>query len=281
MFSQLESNLNSVERVDYYAKLPAERWEGVSKPAAWPAAGRITFDDLELRYRPDLPPVVRGLSLEILPGEKVGIVGRTGSGKSTLLLGLYRILEPSGGRILIDAVDTSALALADLRSSLAIIPQEPVLFRGTVRKNLDPFGELSDEALWSALDKAESRALVERLPGGLGGVVHDGGLNFSVGQRQLLCLARAVLKGSRVLLMDEATASVDVATDALIQKTVRETFRDATVLTIAHRLTTVMDADRVMVLEAGRVVEFDDPARLARQRSSSFAALLREEHQPA
>lgn len=281
MFSQLESNLNSVERVDFYSKLPAEHWEGEVRPAGWPTVGGLVFEGLELRYRPDLPPVIKGLSLEIRAGEKVGIVGRTGSGKSTLLLGLFRIVEPSQGRILIDGVDTSRMGLSDLRSALSIIPQEPVLFRGSIRKNLDPFREFSDDTVWDALEKAEIKSLVKRLPSGLDTDVHDGGSNFSVGQRQLLCLARAVLKKSRILLMDEATASVDVTTDALIQRTVRSTFADATVLTIAHRLGTVMDCDRIIVLESGRVVEFDSPSLLARERTSMFAALLREEHQPA
>jgi ABC-type multidrug transport system fused ATPase/permease subunit len=276
MFSQLESNLNSVERIDHYAKLEAERWEGAAPPPAWPSAGRIEFEGLSLRYRPDLPAVVRDFHCAILPGEKVGVVGRTGAGKSSLLLGLFRVVEPCGGRILIDGVDISTLGLESLRSALAIIPQEPVLFRGSVRKNLDPFGAYPDERLWDALRRARLAGHVEALARGLDADVHEGGSNFSVGQRQLLCLARAILKRSRVLLLDEATASVDVATDALIQKTIRAEFADATVITIAHRLNTVMDSDRIMVLEAGRVVEFDAPPALLRNKEGAFSALVIE-----
>lgn len=277
MFSQLESNLNSVERIDHYTQLPREKWEGEQPAEAWPSAGNIVFEGLTLRYRADLPPVVTDLHCTIKAGEKVGIVGRTGAGKSTLLLALYRLLEASGGRILIDGVDLAGLELATLRGRLAIIPQEPTLFRGTVRKNLDPFGLHDEKKLWDALDRAALRKMVERMPNALDSDVHEGGSNFSVGQKQLLCLARALLKETRVLLLDEATASVDVATDALIQETIKSEFRAATVITIAHRLGTVMDCDRIMVLEGGRLVEFDAPEALLGKRRGLFSAMVAEE----
>jgi ABC-type multidrug transport system fused ATPase/permease subunit len=278
MFSQVESNLNSVERVDYYTQLPAERWTGVVPPAHWPDEGRIAFRGFELRYRPDLPPALRNFSAVIEPGEKIGVVGRTGAGKSTLLLGLFRLVEASAGVIEIDGVDIRGLDLSELRARIAIIPQEPVLFRGSVRKNLDPFGLHDDARLWDALRRAELDAAVKRLPLGLDTDVHEGGSNFSVGQRQLLCLARAILKRGRILLLDEATASVDVATDELIQRAIRAEFEGATVITIAHRLNTVMDCDRIMVLDGGRLVEFDRPSALQRRHGGAFAALVREEH---
>lgn len=277
MFSQLESNLNSVERVDHYTKLPRERWEGVKPADGWPSAGRVVLKGLTLKYRPDLPPVVRELDCHIEPGEKVGIVGRTGAGKSTLLLALYRILEASGGRIEIDGVDIAGVELASLRARLAIIPQEPTLFRGTIRKNLDPFGTHDETRLWDALERAALKATVEAMPKKLETDVHEGGSNFSVGQKQLLCLARALLKEARVLLLDEATASVDVATDALIQQTIKSEFRAATVITIAHRLGTVMDCDRIMVMDGGRLVEFDAPGALLGKKRGSFAAMVAEE----
>jgi ATP-binding cassette subfamily C (CFTR/MRP) protein 1 len=277
MFSQLESNLNSVERIDHYARLTSERWDGAALPPQWPTRGHIEFHDVELRYRPELPPVIKGLTCTIHAGEKLGIVGRTGAGKSSLLLGLFRVLEASDGRIAIDGVDIASLELASLRGALAIIPQEPVLFSGTVRKNLDPFATHGDTALWDALERAQLKPFVTSLAGGLDAVVHEGGSNFSVGQRQLLCLARAILRRSSVLLLDEATASVDVATDTLIRQTIRREFAAATVITIAHRLGTVMDCDRIMVLDAGRVAELDAPKALLGNRRGAFHKMVREE----
>ncbi len=276
MFSQLESNMNSIERVGYYSDLRPERWEGQSAPDQWPYRGDIQIENLELRYRPELPAVIQNLSARIVAGEKIGVVGRTGSGKSSLLLGLYRILEPSSGRVLIDDIDVSTLSLTDARQALAIIPQDPVLFRGTVRKNLDPFGAASDEELWQVLSRSHLESTIRNIPGMLDGPVSEGGGNFSVGQRQLLCLARALLRKNRVLLLDEATASVDVATDALVQATIREAFADCTVLTIAHRLGTVLDSDRIMVLSSGRLVEFDRPEVLASRPQGALRGLLDE-----
>lgn len=277
MFSQLESNLNSVERIDHYAQLTPEHWDGAPPPEHWPTRGQISFQDLELRYRADLPPVIKRLNCEIRAGEKLGIVGRTGAGKSSLLLGLFRVLEASGGRILVDGIDIATLDLAALRGALAIIPQEPVLFSGTVRKNLDPFGQHDATTLWDALHRAQLGVVVEGLKDGLDAVVHEGGSNFSVGQKQLLCLARAVLRKSHILLLDEATASVDVATDKLIRHTIQTEFAAATVITIAHRLSTVMDCDRILVLDAGSIAEFDAPQALLRHRRGAFYRMVREE----
>lgn len=276
MFSQLESNMSSVERVNFYSDLSPERWQGIEVAADWPQRGAIELHDLELRYRPELPAVITNLSAKISAGEKIGIVGRTGSGKSSLLLGLYRIIEPSAGKVFIDGVDTSSLSLEQLREALAIIPQDPTLFRGTIRKNLDPFEKHSDEELWEVLTRAHVDAVVRSFPKGLDAPVSEAGGNLSVGQRQLLCLARALLRKNKILLLDEATANVDVATDALVQWTIREAFADCTVLTIAHRLSTILDSDRIMLIDSGKLIEFDTPRRLAVSQSGLLRSLLKE-----
>jgi len=232
------------------------------------------------RYRAKLPQVLHGVSFEAKGGEFVGIVGRTGSGKSTLVNLLFRLLavdeppkpsccgtcprdRPTRGRILLDDVDIAQVPLQRLRSALCVIPQDPFLFTGSVRFNLDPFGRSSDEQLWNVLQQVGIDDRVRSEEGGLDAGVVDGGRNYSVGERQLLCLARAMLKGGcKVVLMDEASASVDKATDARIQAVVRTFFRGVTMLTIAHRLRTVIDYDRILVLDAGKVVEFDSPSRL-------------------
>jgi len=232
--------------------------------------------DLMVRYREDLEPAIRGVSFATRAREKVGLVGRTGCGKSTLMMAVFRIIEPSGGTVLIDGVDVSKIGLFDLRSKLALVPQDPVVFSGSVRSNLDPFGAVRDEqAVWEALDRVHLSAVV-RAMGGLDATISEGGGNLSVGQRQLLCMARALLRDSRILLLDEATSNVDNATDAVIQRTIRDAFRGCTVLTIAHRLNTIMDYDRILVLDAGRVLEYDPPRVLLSRAGSAFASLVGE-----
>ncbi|XP_066024421.1 multidrug resistance-associated protein 1-like [Pocillopora verrucosa] len=198
--------------------------------------------------------------------EMVGIVGRTGAGKSTLTLALFRILERAGGRIVIDGVDIAKIGLQDLRSRLTIIPQDPVLFSGTLRVNLDPFDSHTDEELWKILEMSHLKNFVSGLEEGLLHPVTEGGENLSVGQRQLVCLARALLRKSKILVLDEATAAVDLETDELIQHTIRREFADRTVFTIAHRLNTIMDYTRIMVLDKGFMMEFDTPRALLAQQ---------------
>ncbi|GAB2241604.1 hypothetical protein Droror1_Dr00018379 [Drosera rotundifolia] len=275
--SRAENSLNAVERVGTYIELPSEAPSVVDSyraPQGWPSVGLIKFEDVVLRYRPELPPVLHGLTFTIAPTDKVGIAGRTGAGKSSMLNALFRIVEIEKGRILIDNVNISKLGLTDVRSVISIIPQSPVLFSGTVRFNLDPFGEHSDADLWEALERAHLKVVIQRNPFGLDAEVSEGGENFSVGQRQLLSLSRALLRRSKVLVLDEATAAVDVGTDALIQKTIREEFRNCTMLIIAHRLNTIIDCDRILVLSAGKVVEYDTPKNLLLKEGGIFSEMV-------
>ncbi|CAL9018032.1 unnamed protein product [Prunus brigantina] len=223
-----------------------------------------------------MPLVLRGVTCSFPGGMKTGIVGRTGSGKSTLIQTLFRIVDPASGQILIDGIDISSIGLHDLRSRLSIIPQDPTMFEGTVRSNLDPLEEYTDEQIWEALDKCQLGDEVRRKDGKLDTTVSENGENWSMGQRQLVCLGRVLLKKSKVLVLDEATASVDTATDNLIQQTLRQHFTDCTVITIAHRITSVLDSDMVLLLSHGLIEEYDSPATLLENKSSSFAQLVAE-----
>ncbi|XP_041640876.1 ATP-binding cassette sub-family C member 10 [Cheilinus undulatus] len=274
-FTQTEMQLVSVERTEEYStELPSEpQQQNAQLPPEWPEQGWLEFRDVVLAYRDGLPNALDGVSLVLRPGEKVGIIGRTGSGKSTLFLALFRMVELNQGQILLDGLDVSSVGLAQLRSRLAIIPQDPFLFSGTIRENLDPCGCHSDLRLLEVVEQCHLSSVVQRT-GGLDGEVGERGKSFSVGQRQLLCLARALLTQAKVLCIDEATASVDQKTDRLLQQTIRETFKDKTVLTIAHRINTIMDCDRVLVMHAGKVVEFDTPAVLCQTDHSIFQRLV-------
>ncbi|PNY06586.1 ABC transporter C family member 2-like protein [Trifolium pratense] len=275
--SLAENSLNSVERIGTYIDLPSEApsvIEDNRPPPGWPSSGSIKFEEVVLRYRPELPPVLHGLSFTIFPSDKVGIVGRTGAGKSSMLNALFRIVELEKGRILIDDRDIAKFGLADLRKVLGIIPQSPVLFSGTVRFNLDPFTEHNDADLWEALERAHLKDVIRRNSLGLDAEVSEAGENFSVGQRQLLSLARALLRRSKILVLDEATAAVDVRTDALIQKTIREEFKSCTMLIIAHRLNTIIDCDRVLLLDGGKVLEYDTPEELLSNEGSAFSKMV-------
>uniref|UniRef100_A0A8C2DUQ3 ATP-binding cassette sub-family C member 10 n=1 Tax=Cyprinus carpio TaxID=7962 RepID=A0A8C2DUQ3_CYPCA len=271
-FAQTEMQLVSIERIEEYStNIPQEPQQVLN---SWPEKGRVEFVGAVLAYRPGLPNALDGVNLEVLPGERVGIVGRTGSGKSSLFLALFRMVELNQGQILLDGVDISSVRLDNLRSKLAIIPQDPFLFSSSVRENLDPHGRHPDFSLLDALEQCHLGDVVQRI-GGLDSEVGERGKSLSVGQRQLLCLARALLTEANILCIDEATASVDHKTDMLLQKTIREKFKHKTVLTIAHRLNTIMDSDRVLVMHAGKVVEFDSPSALCQREDSVFQKLLR------
>ncbi|KAG0330230.1 hypothetical protein BGZ99_007091 [Dissophora globulifera] len=328
-FSGWQSYLVAVERVQEYTDKYPEAPEVTDKavPESWPDRGRIVFKNYSTRYREGLDLAIKHLSFEVMPGERIGIVGRTGAGKSSLTLALFRIVEAAnshwarasdntgyhaqgqddpaetdrllggrsvlaegsnhddpreeeidGGSIEIDGIDIATIGLSDLRKHLAIIPQDPTLFEGTIRDNLDPFQEVPDAQLWEALERAHLKDHIRALPGGLGlnAVVAQNGENFSVGQRSLICLARALLRKSKILILDEATAAVDIETDELIQRTIRLEFRDRTILTIAHRIKTVMDSSRILVMEQGRVVEMDAPEVLLQRQDSLFFKLAHQ-----
>ncbi|CAJ0961700.1 unnamed protein product [Ranitomeya imitator] len=274
---EIETNGVAIERVCEYEEMEKEApWILPRRPAAeWPDRGMIEFTNYQARYRDDHDLALRDVTFQLHETEKLGIVGRTGAGKSTLTNCLFRIVERAGGRIVIDGIDIATIGLHDLRSKLNIIPQDPVLFSGTVRMNLDPLEKHSDADLWEALDMCHLKNFVQSLPKKLYHEVSEGGENLSVGQRQLICLARALLRKTKILVLDEATASIDMETDSLIQGTIRKVFSDCTVLTIAHRLHTVLDSERVLVLEAGRVVEFDEPQRLV-QKNGAFSKMVSE-----
>lgn len=302
LWAETETKAVNLERLIEYGNLVPEADLIVenNRPAPeWPSKGSISFVDYTTRYREGLDPVLKNISLDIKPSEKIGIVGRTGAGKSSLTLALFRIIEATSGNINIDAVNTSAIGLFDLRSQLNIIPQDAHAFEGSIRDNLDPFHQYSDEQLWKVLEMAHLKEHVESMKTdikkddddakkkdteeeedvpqvGLNAKVLEGGSNLSGGQKQLLCLARALLKTSKVLVLDEATASVDVQTDKIIQETIRSEFKDKTILTIAHRLDTIMDSDRVLVLEKGQVKEFDTPETLLKNPESEFYSLCKE-----
>ncbi|PVU98628.1 hypothetical protein BB559_001437 [Furculomyces boomerangus] len=293
MYCKVETDIVALERISEYSNLKPEAKYTTDEDASgqvmmelenWPSKGEIEFSHYSTKYREGLEPVLKNINAKILPGEKVGVIGRTGAGKSSFTLGLFRIIEPTEGQIIIDSVDITKIGLFDLRSKLSIIPQDPVLFSGTVRYNLDPRAELkepgirvpTDEELWDALELAHLKPTIMALEGGLDAQVVTGGENFSVGQRQLMCLARALVRKSQILILDEATAAIDPETDGLIQATIRTSFAKDTIITIAHRLNTVMDSDRILVLSNGEVVEFDKPSVLLADQNSAFYSFASE-----
>ncbi|CAG2161666.1 unnamed protein product [Oppiella nova] len=312
--TQLETNIVSVERCLEYTQTPLEalwhkpeaqpvaEWpqkgciafngystryrEGLDlalwhKPEAqpvaeWPQKGCIAFNGYSTRYREGLDLVLKEISFDITAGHRVGVVGRTGAGKSSLTLALFRLIESAGGSIAIDGVDISTIGLYDLRSRITIIPQDPVLFTGTLRLNLDPFEKHSDADIWQALELAHLKEFVDSLDEGLSHPVSEGGDNLSVGQKQLICLARALLRKSKIIVLDEATAAVDIETDELIQRTIRTEFNDCTIVTIAHRLNTILDYDRVVVMSKGQIAEYDSPQELLNNPLSIFHSMAKD-----
>ncbi|XP_029127876.1 ABC transporter C family member 3-like isoform X2 [Cajanus cajan] len=275
----LENEIISVERVLQYTSIPSEAPLVIKENQpdhSWPSFGEVHIQDLQVRYAPHLPLVLHGLTCTFTAGAKTGIAGRTGSGKSTLVLTLFRLLEPVAGQILIDGVNISLIGIHDLRSRLSIIPQDPTMFEGTIRSNLDPLEEYTDEQIWKVLDMCQLGDEVRKKEGKLDSVVTENGENWSMGQRQLVCLGRVLLKKSKILVLDEATASVDTATDNIIQQTVSQHFSECTVITIAHRITSILDSDTVLFLNQGLVEEYDSPKKLLMDKSSSLAQLVAE-----
>ncbi|CAA7016710.1 unnamed protein product [Microthlaspi erraticum] len=269
----------SVERLNQYTHLSPEAPEVIEEtrpPVNWPVTGRVEISDLQIRYRQESPLVLKGISCVFEGGHKIGIVGRTGSGKTTLISALFRLVEPVGGKIVVDGVDISTIGVHDLRSRFGIIPQDPTLFNGTVRYNLDPLCQHSDAEIWEVLGKYQLREVVQEKENGLDSLVVEDGSNWSMGQRQLFCLGRAVLRRSRVLVLDEATASIDNGTDLILQKTIRREFADCTVITVAHRIPTVMDCTMVLSMSDGRIVEYDEPMKLMKKEDSLFGKLVKE-----
>ncbi|KAG8183008.1 hypothetical protein JTE90_017096 [Oedothorax gibbosus] len=277
-----EMYMSAVERVRNYSKLPTE--EGPPKditnvPDNWPENGSISFQNVSMKYDSNSDPILKNITLSIKPGEKVGICGRTGSGKSSLIMALFRMVNIMFGKIEIDGINIVNIPLEILRSRLSIIPQEAVIFSGTVRENLDPSQEHSDEEIWKALEAAQLRTIVAAMPGGLEAQVSDEGSNMSTGQHQLFCLARALIRKSRILVMDEATSSLDPETDQILQNVVAECYKDSTVLSIVHRVQSVLNFDKVIVLDGGRVAEVGNPKDLQEVKSSIFASLVKASHQ--
>lgn len=283
--AEVENGMNSVERLRYYGTQLEEEapLHTIDVRPTWPEKGEIVFDNVEMRYRDGLPLVLKGLDMHVRGGERIGIVGRTGAGKSSIMSTLFRLVEISAGHISIDGIDISTIGLNDLRKRLAIIPQDPTLFRGTIRTNLDPFNEHTDLALWSALRQAdlvpkdaelgtantgEDRGRIH-----LDSIVEEDGLNFSLGQRQLMALARALVRGSQIIVCDEATSSVDMETDDKIQATIASGFKGKTLLCIAHRLRTIIGYDRICVMDQGRIAELDTPLNLWRMEGGIFKGM--------
>lgn len=286
--------MNATERIVEYSRIPIEDQFGRESqpeaenkimestvPAAWPVEGQLEIEGLVVGYDPELPPVLKGLSFKVTKNQRVGVVGRTGAGKSSLTLALFRFLEAREGTIRIDGIDISKIGLHDLRSRLAIIPQDPVLFSGTVRSNLDPFNDHTDTDLYDAMERVqlvhssinESGTATPTLSDtnvnifkSLSSRISEGGFNLSQGQRQLLCLARAIVSRPKIMILDEATSAVDMATDFLIQRSIREEFKDSTLIVIAHRLSTIADFDKILVMSDGKAVEFDAPRKLLEEK---------------
>ncbi|TRY81680.1 hypothetical protein DNTS_025996, partial [Danionella cerebrum] len=274
--ADMEVQLGAVKRIKALLKTEPENYEAASQvPEGWPQRGEIQIQNLSVRYDSTLKPVLKHVNAHIKPGQKLGICGRTGSGKSSFSLAFFRMVDTFEGRIIIDDIDIAKLPLQTLRSCFSIIQQDPFLFSGTIRFNLDPEMKATDSMLWEALEIAQLKPVVKTLPGGLDAIITEGGENFSQGQRQLFCLARAFVRKSSILIMDEATASIDMATESILQKVVMTAFADRTVVTIAHRVHTILNADLVIVMKRGVILEFDRPQHLLSLEDSVFASFVR------
>ncbi|EDV27211.1 uncharacterized protein TRIADDRAFT_54940 [Trichoplax adhaerens] len=274
--AELENQMTSVERVREYSEIkPKQSSSTAILPKDWPSNGDISLEHASFRHHEKLPYVLNNINCLIRGGEKIGVVGRTGAGKSSFVASLLRMADVNGS-IKIDGIATSTIDLTYFRSKISVIPQDPSLFIGTIRNNLDPFNRYDDSQLWDALREVQLAPYVCNLPNKLDNEVSEAGSNFSVGQKQLICLARAILKMNKILIIDEATANVDFDTDEVIQKSIRNKFHQCTVITIAHRLSTIIDCDRVMVLKGGNLTEFDYPYILLQDNNSEFATMVKQ-----
>jgi len=276
----IESSMMHIQRMDDFCKVKSEGEFETKDPEVslegWPAKGAIAFENYSTHYRPEMPLVLNNITCSIKPREKIGIVGRTGAGKSTITLSIFRILNPVKGSLKIDGIDITKIGLRLLRSSMSLIPQDPILFAGSLRFNMDPFNEYKDDHLLDCLHRVGMKSLLDSWDDSLSHDIKEGGENLSVGERQLVCIARALVRGRKIVLIDEATASVDSSNDQLIQKSIREYFANSTVLTIAHRINTILHSDRIMVLSDGKLAEFDTPRKLQSDSNSQFSALLKK-----
>lgn len=273
--SETETKMISVERVKEYTKLPPEPgYARKRKPEnTWPSQGAVSVRGVFMSYQDAGPLVLKDITFEGKPQERIGIVGRTGAGKSSLVAALFRMPDPQG-EVLIDGEDLGTINIQSARTSMAVIAQDPTLFARNLRRNLDPFDRFTEDEIWTALKEVQMLERIQKISDGLEHDLGEGGTGFSVGEKQLLCLARALLQRSKILVLDEATANVDFKTDQLIQQVIREKFVHCTVLTIAHRLNTILNYDRVLVLNQGHVVQYDSPSVLARESGGTFAKLL-------
>lgn len=276
--ADVENMMTAVERVITYTELPKEPTYDISKkpPPDWPQDGGLRFEDLSLTYYEGGPQVLKNISININAREKVGVAGRTGAGKSSLVSALFRMPEPAGN-IYIDGLALSEFNVQSTRPVISVITQNPTLFSGPLRINLDPFSRFTDAEVWSVLEQVQMKSKIQELPGELYFELSESGNNFGVGERQLLCLARSLLNKNKIIVMDEATANVDFSTDRRIQETIRSKFQDCTVITIAHRLNTIIDYDKVLVMDKGTVVEFDKPSVLLQDNDGVLTELFRNQ----
>ena len=268
-----ENSMVGLERCLGFTSCPSEKPKEMAVDEvlnSWPSQGKIKFENFSVKYRPDTEVVLKNLNFDVDAHEKIGIVGRTGSGKSTISLCLFRIIEPMSGKISIDGVDITTLGLSKLRSSLTIIPQDPSLMEGTLRYNIDPLGKYSDSEILDVMKKIDFQYIVQNSADGINQVIAEGGSNLSVGEKQLICIVRAILRKSKIVVMDEATASIDYQTEETIQKAINEILKDSTVLTIAHRIKTIMNCSRILALENGEIVDYDTPRNLLDKKEGLF-----------
>ena len=273
--AEVENMMTSVERVVTYTQLEEEPGYSIAKrpPPDWPREGGLRFENMSLRYYDGGPQVLKNLTFQVNPREKIGVAGRTGAGKSSIVSALFRMPEPTGN-IYVDGMAVGELNVQSTRQVMSVITQDPTLFSGPLRANLDPFSRYNDEEIWAVLEQVEMKRKVEDLPQALYYELSESGTNFGVGERQLLCLARALLNKNKIIVMDEATANVDFNTDQRIQETIRSKFEDSTVITIAHRLNTIIDYDRILVMDKGQLVEYDPPYELLGREDGAFAELV-------